>query len=64
MGGRQGESDTGQACPNDDFRRWHDQRMRELGYPPAIVAELTQAREKFLRNDMCCRGKHEHLSRL
>lgn len=44
-----------QACPWDDFRRAHDARMRELNYPPAIVWELTLAREKFLSGAECCK---------
>ena len=31
----------------DDWRRWHDERMKDLDYPPPIVDELTKARERF-----------------
>jgi hypothetical protein len=31
-----------------DFRDWHDTRLKELGYPPEIVKELTDARERWL----------------
>ncbi len=30
-----------------DFMAWHEDRMRELNYPPQIVAELRDARAKF-----------------
>lgn len=45
------------TCPNDELRRWHDQRMRELNYPPEIVRELVMAREKFLRGGECCKKR-------
>lgn len=31
-----------------DFREWHDRRMAELNYPPEIVQQLTDARERWL----------------
>lgn len=30
------------------LRDWHEMRMRELSYPPAVQAELRGAREKWL----------------
>jgi hypothetical protein len=32
----------------DDFRNWHTARLIELQYPPALVEELTNARERWL----------------
>jgi hypothetical protein len=32
----------------EDFRKWHDQRLRELQYPDSIIQELTRARERWL----------------
>lgn len=31
-----------------EFRDWHDRRLAELNYPPALVKELTDARERWL----------------
>lgn len=31
-----------------DFRDWHDRRLAELNYPPEIVQQLTDARERWL----------------
>lgn len=30
------------------LREWHESRMRELGYPPGVQAELRGARERWL----------------
>jgi hypothetical protein len=30
------------------FRDWHDRRLAELNYPPELVAELVNARERWL----------------
>jgi hypothetical protein len=32
----------------DEFRAWHTARLTELCYPPSIVSELTEARERWL----------------
>lgn len=31
-----------------EFRQWHDSRLAELKYPPALVKELIDARERWL----------------
>ena len=31
-----------------EYTTWHEQRMRDLAYPPEIVLELRQARVKFI----------------
>ena len=32
------------------FIKWHESRMADLNYPPAIVAELRRARGKWLKS--------------
>lgn len=32
----------------DDYRQWHEGRLKELAYPPAIVGELAGARDQWL----------------
>lgn len=38
------------------LREWHEARMRELQYPPAVQAELRCARERWLAAQ---RAEHE-----
>lgn len=33
----------------EDFREWHEGRLREMAYPPNICEELRTAREAWLR---------------
>lgn len=39
---------TWTAEQQKDFREWHDRRMAELKYPPELVTELTNARERWM----------------
>jgi hypothetical protein len=32
----------------DELRAWHAARLIELAYPPGVVKELTDARERWL----------------
>jgi hypothetical protein len=32
----------------EEFVAWHDARLKELNYPPELVKELTDARERWL----------------
>jgi intergrase/recombinase len=31
-----------------DFRKWHEERLKELNYPEEVVKELRRAREKWM----------------
>lgn len=31
-----------------EFREWHERRIRELGYPRAVLDELSSARESWI----------------
>ncbi|BAH72943.1 hypothetical protein [Ralstonia phage phiRSL1] len=30
------------------FKEWHERRMAELQYPPALVAELRRTRDRWI----------------
>ena len=32
----------------EEFRNWHNNRLAELNYPPELVKELSDARERWL----------------
>jgi hypothetical protein len=32
----------------EEFRQWHMARLVELMYPPAVVKDLSEARERWL----------------